>query len=118
MCLTRTTSRDEELCTQIPDDYHTKYPNVLTLYKISDLDVQLHDDRVGPGEGDQLGQSGADHGVPGHGGPQPRGQLRGGDEPSPALVGRVVGHGEQALHLVTVERNKIRKIYSLPMAGC
>ena len=72
--------------------------------QVSDLDVKLHDDGVGPGEGDELPQGGADHGVPWHGPPQLRGHQLGGDEPGAALVGRVVSHGVQALHLVAEER--------------
>ena len=72
--------------------------------QVSDLDVKLHDDGVGPGEGDEVPQGGADHGVPGHGPPQLWGHQISWDEPRPALVGRVVSHGVQALHLVAEER--------------
>ena len=93
---------DGEPCTQTPD-YQTFNSKVAAL-QVSDLDVELHDDCVGPGEGDELPQGGADHRVPGHGRPQRRGHQLGGDEPRPALVGRVVSHGVQALHLVAEQR--------------
>ena len=93
--------------TLINQTYINQLTDIQTFHVESDLDVQLDDDGVGPGEGDELGQGGADHGLPGHGGPQPRGEQRRGDQPRPALVCRIVCHGVQALHLVARERRVI-----------